>query len=191
MKKQFIREQVLSERESLTPSELKENSRIVFEHFTQSSFYLECPSIFAYISFRNEISTRAIIDHALKKSKSVGVPSIQADGKLLPLVFLNWESLIPDKYYIPAPSEKKAFDFSEKTIILVPGIVFDHHGNRIGFGKGYYDRFLQNHPKALKVALAHNFQVKGSIPAEKHDIPVDIIITEKRIINCRGVQHEF
>ena len=76
------------------------------------------------------------------------------------------------------------FDISDVDIVVVPGIVFDMYGHRIGFGNGGYDLLL-NDSKALKVGLAFSFQIFDRVPAEAHDVPVDIIVTEKEIIRCK------
>lgn len=69
-------------------------------------------------------------------------------------------------------------------IILAPALLVDLSGNRLGFGNGYYDRFLKNCPHALKIACVYDWQIIPKIPSLKHDIPMDIIITEKRILHC-------
>jgi 5-formyltetrahydrofolate cyclo-ligase len=70
-------------------------------------------------------------------------------------------------------------------LILVPGVVFDIHGNRIGHGKGYYDRLLNDTQNIPHVGLAFGFQIVDAVPVEGHDLPVDIIVTEERIIECK------
>jgi len=79
-------------------------------------------------------------------------------------------------------------DIADIDLVIVPGVVFDKSGHRIGYGHGYYDRFLDNLEKinknAVKVGLAYDFQIADKVPIEKHDVPVDKIVTEKRIIRC-------
>ena len=70
-------------------------------------------------------------------------------------------------------------------LVLVPGIVFDHEGHRIGYGFGHYDKFLRKVPKATKIGLAFDFQVVDKIPREMHDVPVDMVVTEKGIVECK------
>ena len=69
-------------------------------------------------------------------------------------------------------------------IVLVPGIVFDMEGHRIGYGLGYYDKFLKKVPKAVKIGLAFDFQIVGNIPKETHDVLVDFIVTDKEVVEC-------
>ena len=91
--------------------------------------------------------------------------------------------LVIGKFNILEPKDR--FKTKEELdLIIVPGLVFDKKGNRIGHGKGYYDSFLKKHPNATKIGLAFEDQINKKILVEDHDIPMDFIITEKRIINC-------
>ena len=115
------------------------------------------------------------------------VPISNKEDYSLILSKLNsFEDLVEGPYGILEPKKEKIkeISFDEIDLIIIPGIVFDLKGNRIGHGKGFYDRLLKN-TKVSIIALAFEFQIIGKIPVDKNDKPVDIIITEKRIIYCK------
>ena len=101
--------------------------------------------------------------------------------------FTGRGNLVPGAYEIPEPAEDAVIDtpLPRGAPVLVPGIAFDRSGTRLGFGAGYYDRFLAVHD-GIRIAPAYDFQVVERIPREGHDIPMDVIITEKRLIRCRA-----
>ena len=94
--------------------------------------------------------------------------------------------LVPDKFGVPIPDINRCAKANPERmdLILVPGVAFDCAGNRLGFGKGYYDTFLPQAPNAVKIALAYDFQIVEQLPAEPWDVPMDFIITENRVIDC-------
>ncbi len=81
---------------------------------------------------------------------------------------------------VPEPEVKESFDKREIDLVIVPGVAFDKKGNRMGYGKGYYDRFLEK-TDAVKVGVCHSFQLVDFIPSEKHDIKMDLIVTEREV----------
>ena len=134
-------------------------------------------------SFNSEGHTHEMIKDALR-NKTVIIPKV-AHSELEPSVIIDFDNLIPAKFGILEPIELMKIAYKNIDLVLVPGIVFDKEGHRIGYGFGYYDKFLKKVPKAVKVGLAFDFQIVDRIPAEEHDVPVDFIITEKRIIECK------
>ncbi len=88
--------------------------------------------------------------------------------------------LVKGVFGVMEPAVKEVFDKEKIDLVLVPGVAFDKKGNRMGFGKGYYDRFLEN-INALKIGVCHSFQLVDSVPSEKHDVKMDIIVTEREI----------
>ena len=87
---------------------------------------------------------------------------------------------------IPEPTEIVPISIEEIEIILVPGLAFDKTGARMGFGKGYYDKLLETR-KAIKIGICYDFQLLDKIPSEPHDVPMDIIITEKRVQRIKTI----
>ena len=139
-------------------------------------------NIFVYMSKKDEVNTSNIIAFLLENKKKVFIPFIKNDE----LYFSEYESLddLQDGSFGILESKQKIPSNINPDVIIVPGVAFDRKGNRLGRGKGYYDRFLKN-KSCLKIGLAFDFQVLDNIPVQKWDISMDIVITEKEVINCR------
>lgn len=140
----------------------------------------------AYISTQSEVRTSYLINYLHKTGAVVCVPWIRGND-IVPVILTKGNHLEKDAYGIKVPVIKKVMtDIRKIDVVAAPGIGFDRQGNRIGFGKGYYDRFLRKlSGKTIKTALAFSCQLVKKIPAEKHDIRMDFIITEKEIIDRR------
>ena len=147
----------------------------------ESPEYKHAKTVMAYYPISGEACTKAIIADALKKKK-VFLPYIDGDEmKVAEIKAID--DVETGKYNIPEPKNKQPFEPKQLDLVLVPGVAFDETGHRLGYGGGYYDRFL---PKtgATAVGLAYEFQVVLHIPADPHDHRVQKIITEKRVISC-------
>jgi 5-formyltetrahydrofolate cyclo-ligase len=128
-----------------------------------------------------------MIKECLSIGKKVLVPFSDTKNRILILSELNsWEDLTPGSYGILEPKEEKIIQPSSDKIdlIIVPGVGFDEDGRRIGHGKGYYDDLLKYSKDTISIGLAFEIQILDKIPTEKHDIAVNKIITEKRLIDC-------
>jgi len=139
-----------------------------------------------YASFRNEVNTMNLIKEALRAGKKIGLPKTDTKTRSLTFYLIkDLSDLSAGAYGIPEPNEKcKLLPPPEIELVVLPGIAFDETGCRIGFGGGYYDRFLRQVPPAIKkIALAYEFQVlKEKIPDLAKDAKIDKIITEERTI---------
>jgi 5-formyltetrahydrofolate cyclo-ligase len=133
----------------------------------------------------NEPRTADIISRALSDGKKVCVPvTNEADCTLTLSYIQGTDSLVRGAYGIYEPAVIDGADTSAPDMITVPGIVFDKSGNRIGFGKGFYDRLLSE-ARAVRVGICYAFQLSENISPDKHDIPMDIIITEEETLICK------
>ncbi|MEG6520483.1 5-formyltetrahydrofolate cyclo-ligase [Desulfotomaculum sp. 1211_IL3151] len=191
MEKNKIRKQVLEARSALVQAEVIEKSGQVIERLLGMNLYQGAGTIMVYLDFRNEVKTNSLIKHALGVGKRVVVPVANTvDRSMTPSQLVNYPSdLTRGSYGIlePAPDKVRPIDPWEIDFVIVPGAVFDHKGNRMGYGGGYYDRFIPRLKKgAVTVALAYELQVKQDFSNRmgQYDQPVQYIITEKRIIEC-------
>lgn len=139
--------------------------------------YKKAKNVFIYLSTDKEVNTAKIIEHAFSKGKRVFVP-VTKDTMFFSEIFAD-TIYVKGKYNINQPKEEKKTDI-EPDIIFIPLVGFDEEKNRLGQGKGYYDRYLRN-CKAKKVALAFSIQQANRIFIEKCDIKMDMIITEEKI----------
>ena len=126
-----------------------------------------------------------MIKEALNEKKVVVPISNKKDCSLTLSELKDWDDLEASSYGILEPKKEKIKEISidEIDLIIVPGVAFDKFGNRLGHGKGYYDRLLKNANTTI-IGLAFEFQTIEKIPTDEHDKPVDIIITEDRIMKC-------
>lgn len=183
-----LRRDALTRRDTLDAAFVKDSGLKTAEIFLNSRFsdIPEASSIMLYSSFRNEADTWNLINHFHEKNMEIVLP-VTSGPIILPYVYDGPDSLKKDRFGIPSPDETKCTtaDISKIHTIIVPGVAFTKDGNRLGFGKGYYDRFLPQIPDAVKIALCYDFQITEFIPTEPTDVPVDYLLTEKGIIDCK------
>ena len=182
--KNQLKESILEKRNSLPKEEILEKSNEIKNKLFNLRHYKNSRTIMFFVSINSEVNTHEMIKGALK-SKMVVVPKV-VHHEIEPSVIISFDNLIPSgKFGILEPIEAMKTAYKNIGLVLVPGIAFDKEGHRIGYGFGYYDKFLKKVPKATKIGLAFDFQVVEKIPRELHDVPVDLIVTEKRVIECR------
>jgi 5-formyltetrahydrofolate cyclo-ligase len=186
--KKILREKVLQKRADLSPKNIIEYSDIIAEKLYKMDSYKEAKTIMSFISFDSEVNTHEIIKRSISHNKSIVVPiTIPKTKELKVSEVLDFSELELGYYNILTPKKKyiRFIDPSTIDLILVPGVVFARNGYRVGYGGGYYDRFLSKFEKKVdKIGLAFDLQVTDEVPTDSFDIPVDLIITEKEIINC-------
>lgn len=184
--KEELRKTIMKQRKNLSKTELMEKSGKIKERIFETNEYKKAKTILFYISYDNEVYTHDIIKESIEMGKTVVVPkSVTKDSTLILSKLTNWNDLEIGAYDILEPKQNSIKEVSLESIdlIIVPGVVFDIHGNRIGHGKGYYDRLLKTSQHILGIGLAFEFQIVKKIETEVHDEKIDIIVTEKRIID--------
>jgi 5-formyltetrahydrofolate cyclo-ligase len=186
--KEIIRKKLKYKREELSKNKVLENSLKIKERLFELDDFKNASYIMYYVSYDNEVYTHDMIKDCLKNNKNVIVPVSEKENKSLILSELNnWNDLKPGTYGILEPIKNRIKKVSKDIVdlIIVPGVGFDEKGRRIGHGKGYYDNLLKNSKNAKHIGLAFEFQILKEIPVDPHDVPVDKIITEKRLIICK------
>ena len=177
--KKDIRKRVLEARKAMTKKEWEEKSDSICEKVTSHPFFLESEEIYSYIDYRNEVGTRAIIEKAWQMGKRVAVP--KTDEATMSFYYIDsFDDVLPGNWNILEPKTDKPAD-GKNVCVIMPGSVFDRNRNRIGYGKGYYDRYLSNHPGHVTIALAFELQVLDEIPSEEFDIKPQCVMTEEKI----------
>ncbi|DAC73304.1 MAG TPA: 5-formyltetrahydrofolate cyclo-ligase [Thermoplasmata archaeon] len=186
--KHTLRKQVLLRRKAMAESEVLKKSQQVKRLLFSSPLYQTAQTILFYVSYDNEVRTHEMIQESLRNGKTVLVPKVNTKNKTCTLSKLSsWEDLSLGAYSILEPRDDCAQEITASSVnlFIIPGVVFDLHGNRIGHGFGYYDRLLQKKNAANTLGLAFELQIVERIPAEKHDVMVETIVTEDRIIRCK------
>jgi 5-formyltetrahydrofolate cyclo-ligase len=184
--KQAIREEVLWQRDHI-PQEVRsvKNSLIREKIFLLPEF-ISSHTVLFYASFRSEIETSGMIRESLESGNRVLLPKVDREKKSLRLYEIrNINELSPGYMGIPEPSlsDERVVSPEDVDLVVIPGVAYDYSGNRLGYGAGYYDRLLsETKKKVLVVAPAFEEQMVDQIPSEEHDVKVDIILTDKRII---------
>ncbi len=182
--KAAVRTKLKAVRANLTVSTRVKHAQSIARRLLELNEFNDARAIFVYASYTTEIPTDAIINTLLDQNKTVAVPKI-IDGEHMEAVTLKaLRDLRPDKFGIPAPNTAEIYD-APFDVALIPGLGFTLCGQRIGYGRGYYDRWLTQHTVHHRIALAYEAQIVATLPAAKSDIRMHTIVTEKRIIRCR------
>lgn len=179
-----LRNNILNLRNALELNYKIELDEKIYNKLFNNELFIKAKNIFIYIGFGTEIDTKSIIKRALNENKNVYIPKIYKSDKSMKAIRLNsFDDLKENSMGILEPIEDNEFiNKKDIDLIIVPGVVFDENGNRIGYGGGYYDRYLEEIKlKNNKLVLAYEFQVLDCIIEEDHDIKVDYIITEEKI----------
>jgi 5-formyltetrahydrofolate cyclo-ligase len=195
--KKRLRELLLAKRDGITKENKKIKDSAIRRRLFSLEYFKEAKTILFYASFRSEADTIKAIQNTLKLKKRVALPVVDTEHKQLKLYEVHDISeLSLGCMGIPEPVAARALSMSlnEIDIEIIPGIGFDLKGNRLGYGAGYYDKLLSHKSKRFSktkgrittIALAFEEQITEKIPSEPHDIRVDVIVTDKRLIHCKG-----
>ena len=167
-------------------SEVAAKSAAASLNFLETDIYKSANLIMAYMPLGNETDTADIIKQSFADGKKVALPvTNQITGEIAPHIITEKTKFRPGAFYVDEPTDSQIADISEIDVVIVPGIAFDGTGNRVGFGKGCYDMFLEN-SHAIKVGFCYEFQFADDIPADKHDIKMDYVITENKLYKCNN-----
>lgn len=184
--KQRIRNSIISIRKTLSDKFVQEVSHCIFNNFTKLDIRCKCNVVMLYMNINNEVSTSEFADFFMIKGIQVCYPRVCDDEGIMEARVVGDinKDMEQNALKIWEPNLKThVINPCEIDIIFVPGVAFDLSKNRLGHGKGYYDRFLTNLRKdSIKIGLAYDFQILDSIPADSHDVRMDIIISENRIV---------
>lgn len=184
--KQAIRSAIQSQRQRLGLADARSWSQAAQTLALALVPYRAAAAVALYSPIHNEVATGEIFHHALAVGKQVFFPRIEPDRSLALIRAGSAADFKPGPLGILEPNGSERLDLGARSVIVfVPGIAFDPQGNRLGHGKGYYDRLLSGlSTSAALVALAYEFQVVEAVPCESWDQKVHLIVTERRIIDC-------
>ena len=183
--KQALRQYYKNIRRQLHAEQVASMSGLITERLLASSFWKESRTVMLYLSFQNEVDTKALYQQGWKEGKTMLLPICAPSGGIMEMsVLSSFEELIPNRYGIGELPEslQRIVDPSEIDLCIIPGIAFDHTGTRLGFGAGYYDRFLPRvRPDVRRIALAYECQMHDKpLPVDLYDLPMQDILTEKQ-----------
>lgn len=180
--KKEIRAAVKKSRKEADQMLIRANSDHICAKFLNLPEYQEADCIFAYMDCKNEVETKKVIEQCWKDKKTVAVPKVF--GEIMKYYAITSYDDLEEGYFgIREPKfEKLPEIIREDGLMILPGVAFDEKRHRVGYGGGFYDRYLEQHPNMKKIAFAFEFQVFSEVPSETFDRQPEKIITEERII---------
>ena len=175
MDKKELRAKIRQLKRAMTEEEIVQKSEALGRLFEASEAYKNARTIYGYLPYNQEVRTTPMLQKALDDGKRVAVPKCYGDE--MRFIYLDDLSKVEKGYCnIPEPIEDGPIADDPKALVLMPGLAFDPQGHRMGYGGGFYDKFLASEPGHPTLALCYDFQMLPSLETEAHDIPVDYVI---------------
>ena len=175
MDKQTLRREIREKKRAMTEAQIEDTSRRLGELFFASEQYHNASTIYGYLPYNQEVRTVPILQRALNDGKRVAVPKVY--GEDMRFIYITDFSRIEKGYAgIPEPIDDTPVAEDPTALVLMPGLAFDKEGHRIGYGGGFYDRFLAQEPNHPTLALCYAFQMLDVLETEAFDIPVDCVL---------------
>ena len=175
MNKQELRKAIRARKRAMTEEEIERRSRSLCQKFLESDAYRACRTLYGYLPYNQEVRTVPILAQALADGKQVAVPKVYGDDMKF-IVLTDLTQVSRGYAGIPEPIADEPVAEDETALVLMPGLAFDPQGQRIGYGGGFYDKFLSREPNHPTLALCYEFQMVEHLETEEFDIPVDTVI---------------
>ena len=175
MDKKELRRSIREQKRAMTEEEIVRRSEALSKLFVASQAYRDARTIYGYLPYNQEVRTVPMLEQALRDGKQVAVPKCYGDE--MKFILMTDLSLVEKGYAgIPEPVADGPVAEDETALVLMPGLAFDPQGHRIGYGGGFYDKFLSREPDHPTLALCYEFQMLPHLDTEEHDIPVDTVL---------------
>ena len=175
MNKQELRAVIRAQKRAMTEEMIVSKSEKLGELFVASELYKNAKSIYGYLPYNQEVRTVAMLEQALKDGKRVAVPKCYGDE--MRFIWMDDLSKVEKGYAnIPEPIADEPVADDPTALVLMPGLAFDPKGNRMGYGGGFYDKFLAAETDHPTLALCYDFQMMEHLETEAHDLPVDVVL---------------
>ncbi len=175
MDKTELRREIRARKRAMTEEEIETRSAKLAQLFFASEAYQNAKTIYGYLPYNQEVRTVPMLERALKDGKKVAVPKVY--GEEMKFLYLDDLNAVAKGYAgIPEPIADEPVAQDETALVLMPGLAFDPQGHRIGYGGGFYDKFLAAEPNHPTLALCYEFQMLPKLDVEDHDIPVDTVL---------------
>ena len=175
MDKKELRRSIRERKRAMTEAEIESRSRELGRLFVASEAYRNAKTIYGYLPYNQEVRTVPMLEQALRDGKTVAVPKCYGDE--MKFIVMTDLSQVEKGYAgIPEPIADEPVADDKTALVLMPGLAFDSQGHRIGYGGGFYDKFLSREPGHPTLALCYEFQMLSHLETEAHDIPVDTVL---------------
>ena len=175
MNKQELRRAIRERKRAMTEEEIVERSNALAEKLYHTPAYQAASTIYGYLPYNQEVRTVPMLQRALDEGKRVAVPKVY--GEEMRFIYLEDLTQVSKGYAgIPEPIADAPVAEDKQALVLMPGLAFDPQGHRIGYGGGFYDKFLAKEPHHPTLALCYEFQMQAHLDTEEFDIPVDTVL---------------
>lgn len=175
--KKALRQIIKAKKKELTTDDVRRKTESILSQLMIDEEYVNAKRIYTYVNYNQEVDTCMLIERAILDGKIVLVPRV--DGDFMEFYQIeSLEQLAPGAYGILEPVADCKMDTKHDGVMIMPGLAFDRKLHRIGYGGGFYDRYLQEYQEFYKIALCFDFQIVDEVPAQEFDIPVDCVISE-------------
>lgn len=179
--KKDIRNEILKTRKAMKPEQIKEYSESICEAVGKTALYRNAEDVCLYMPVNNEVDVTYLMNMALNEGKHVWLPKVK--GKVMDFHRYDGNvALVEGAFGIPEPDSEEMLTSGKAVVVIMPGAVFSTERDRIGYGGGYYDVFLEKNAEYRTIAVCYDFQIVDRLPAEKHDIKPEIIVSQSRVI---------
>ena len=175
MDKKELRRSIRERKRAMTEQEISSRSAALTEKFCATEQYAQAKTLYGYLPYNQEVRTVPILEQALRDGKKVAVPRVCGDR--MDFIYMTDLSLVEKSDMgIPEPVADGPIGDDPTALVLMPGLAFTENGDRMGYGGGFYDKFLASEPEHPTVALCYEFQMVKELPTEEYDIPVDLVL---------------
>ena len=175
MDKRELRQKIRERKRAMTPEEIEIASGKLAQLFLETELYRNAETVYGYLPYNQEVRTGPILEQALADGKRVAVPKVYGDEMRF-IYMTDLTKVAKSAFGIPEPVADGPVADDPTALVLMPGLAFDREGHRIGYGGGFYDKFLAQEPNHPTIALCYDFQVVENLPTEEFDIPVDCVL---------------
>lgn len=181
LKKDHLRNSLLLQRKNLAKTKAVELSVLISKKVLTVKKFKTGRNFLVYLPLGNEVDTKFLINYLIQNRKKIFV-SAYFENRWVICAFGGLADLIKNRFQTLQPKKTIRVDSREIDVALIPGVAFSKKGVRLGFGKGVYDKLLSDF-KGLKIGLAYDFQILDFVPCEQHDLAMDLLVSEKRVID--------
>ena len=181
MNKNELRKEIRSRKRQYTKEQLCELSAPIIDRLRNHPKLVAAETVMLYHSLPDEVFTHNFVDEMVKAGKKVVLPVVISETEMEIRCYTGEKDMAESSFHILEPIGELFTDYASIDFIAVPGMSFDAQCNRLGRGKGYYDRFFEGKTDCIKVGVAYELQVADQLPTEENDLPVEYLVAEKGV----------
>lgn len=175
MDKKLLRQSIKQKKREMTAEQIESASARLGQMLAECDLYQQAETVYFYLPYNQEVRTVPMVQRAFEEGKRVAVPKIYGDEMRF-IYISDFTGIEKSSCGIPEPVADGPVADDPTALVLMPGLAFDKQGNRVGYGGGFYDKFLQAEPNHPTVALCYDFQLFDKLETDDYDIPVDLVL---------------